>query len=207
MVRVAVAGKSVDLAQVGIVAAILVAAVTTNVLYELPAAGVWGAILLGGLVRRPDWSVLPAAALGSAFLLCLVMSASMMPVESLPQPSQWTTLGLGAVSSMFDNIPLTKLALAQGGYDWGFLAYCVGYGGSMLWFGSSAGVAISSIFPEAKSAAQWFVAGWHVTVGYVLGFFAMVLLIGWQAEPVHNGHAGAHGPEVKVAAPGPAAPR
>ena len=35
------------------------------------------------------------------------------------------------------------LALKQGGYDWGFLAYSVGFGGSMIWFGSSAGVALS----------------------------------------------------------------
>jgi hypothetical protein len=45
------------------------------------------------------------------------------------------------VGTWFDNIPLTKLALVQGGYDWGGLAYTVGFGGSMIWFGSSAGVA------------------------------------------------------------------
>ena len=56
---------------------------------------------------------------------------------------------------MFDNIPLTKLALEQGGYDWGVLAYAVGFGGSMIWFGSSAGVAVSNLFPEAKSVGQW----------------------------------------------------
>ena len=50
--------------------------------------------------------------------------------------------GSGFLSSVFDNIPLTALALKQGGYDWGFLAYAVGFGGSMIWFGSSAGVAI-----------------------------------------------------------------
>ena len=208
LVRQVDAEKKVDLAQVAIVAGILVAAVLTNLLFELPAAGVWGAILIGSLVRRPDWSVVPTAAVGSAFLLCLVMSASMMPVESLPSASQWTTLGLGAVSSVFDNIPLTKLALAQGGYDWGFLAYCVGYGGSMLWFGSSAGVAISSIFPEAKSAAQWLVAGWHVIVGYVLGFLAMVLLLGWHAEPPHgpNAHLSTHEPSMTAPA-GATAPK
>ena len=30
---------------------------------------------------------------------------------------------LGFVSAVFDNIPLTKLCLDQGGYDWGVLAY------------------------------------------------------------------------------------
>ena len=45
----------------------------------------------------------------------------------------------------------TALALKQGGYDWGGLAYAVGFGGSMIWFGSSAGVALSNSYPESKS--------------------------------------------------------
>jgi hypothetical protein len=48
-------------------------------------------------------------------------------------------LGLGFLSAVFDNIPLTALALKQDGYDWGFLAFSVGFGGSMIWFGSSSG--------------------------------------------------------------------
>ena len=83
------------------------------------------------------------------------------------------------MSAVFDNIPLTALALNQGGYDWGFLAYAVGFGGSMLWFGSSAGVALTNLYPEGKSAAQWLRQGWHVALAYVLGFAAMVLLLGW----------------------------
>ena len=71
------------------------------------------------------------------------------------------------MSAVFDNIPLTALALKQGGYDWGFLAYAVGFGGSMIWFGSSAGVALSNQFPEAKSAIAWLRGGWHVAVAYV----------------------------------------
>ena len=81
---------------------------------------------------------------------------------------------------MFDNIPLTALALKQGGYDWGVLAYTVGFGGSMIWFGSSAGVALSSLFPEARSTVRWLRDGWHVALAYVLGFFALLLTLGWQ---------------------------
>ena len=39
-----------------------------------------------------------------------------------------TAFGLGWVSAVFDNIPLTKLALEQGGHDWAMLAYAVGFG-------------------------------------------------------------------------------
>lgn len=189
------AAPPIDWSYLGLVFSILVAAIVTNLVWGLPAIGVWGAILLGGLLRKPDWSVLPAAATGMVFLLSLVTSASMMPVQDLPDASATTAFGLGIVSAFFDNIPLTKLALAKGGYDWGLLAFCVGYGGSMLWFGSSAGVAISGLFHEAKSAKAWLVSGWHVAVGYVLGFLAMLLLLGWHphaASKQANPHGGVH---------------
>jgi hypothetical protein len=122
------------------------------------------------------------------FLLALVTCASLMPVEKLPPASWQTTLGLGFVSAVFDNIPLTALALKQGGYDWGMLAYAVGFGGSMIWFGSSAGVAISNMFPEAKSVGRWLAAGWHVALAYVAGFVAIMLVVGWQPTD-KRGHA------------------
>ena len=110
----------------------------------------------------------------------------MMPVEHLPAASAQTTFGLGFVSAVFDNIPLTKLALEQGGYDWGALAYAVGFGGSMIWFGSSAGVAVSNLFPEAKSVGQWLREGWHVAVGYVVGFLVLMAVLGWHPHASHR---------------------
>jgi Na+/H+ antiporter NhaD/arsenite permease-like protein len=135
-------------------------------------------------LRRPDWSLLPGATKGSIFLLALVVCASMMPVERLPLASWQTALGLGFLSSVFDNIPLTALAIKQGGYDWGFLAFAVGYGGSMIWFGSSAGVALSNMYPEAKSVGRWLRHGWHVALSYVIGFFVMLALIGFHPDSV-----------------------
>lgn len=103
-----------------------------------------------------------------------------MPVDKLPAASWPATMGLGFVSAVFDNIPLTALALKQGGYDWGMLAYAVGFGGSMIWFGSSAGVAVASLFPEARSVGRWLAEGWYVVPAYVVGFAAMLLLVGWH---------------------------
>jgi Na+/H+ antiporter NhaD/arsenite permease-like protein len=102
-----------------------------------------------------------------------------MPVDSLPTPSWQSTFGLGAVAAVFDNIPLTALALEQGGYDWALLAYAVGVGGSTIWFGSSAGVALTNLFPEGRSVGRWVKDGWHVIVAYVLGFFFMLAIHGW----------------------------
>jgi Na+/H+ antiporter NhaD/arsenite permease-like protein len=190
LVRNEQAPPPVDGVKLGIVLLIVAGAISANVLLDFPAAGVWAAIVLGALVRPPNWKVLPPATVGMLFLCSLVLTASMMPVDELPAATPWTTLGLGFVSAFFDNIPLTKLAIDQNTYDWGLLAFAVGYGGSMLWFGSSAGVAISGLFPEAKSALAWLKAGWHVAVGYVLGFFAMLAVFGWHPHPLpkHDAH-------------------
>ena len=181
----------VDWARVAIVAIILVSAIGANVTanQKFPAlleqvlvigAAVWVAIFATAAWRKPDWKLLPDAFKGSLFLLCLVTIASMMPVEKLPAASWQSTFSLGFISAVFDNIPLTALALKQGGYDWGMLAYAVGYGGSMIWFGSSAGVAISNLYPEAKSVGRWLRHGWHVALAYVIGFAVMLALAGWH---------------------------
>jgi len=187
----------VDYVRVGIVALILVLAIVTNVTVNVQftevsdsfpflGAAVWVAILVSIPLRRPDWEVMPETIKGSIFLLSLVTCASMMPVERLPVASWQSAMGLGFLSGVFDNIPLTALALKQGGYDWGMLAYTVGFGGSMIWFGSSAGVALSNMFPEAKSVGLWLRHGWHVTLAYVVGFCALMLILGWQPHEPHK---------------------
>ena len=155
-----------------------------HILDQMPLIGlaVAAAIFLTAPFARPDWSVVPRAARGAIFLLALVSMASMMPVKSLPLPSWETALGLGFVSAVFDNIPLTALAIKQGNYDWGFLAYAVGFGGSMIWFGSSAGVAVAGLMPEARSTARWLKEGWPVALAYVAGFFLMLALLDWNPE-------------------------
>src|SRR5258705_11349682 len=116
------------------------------------------------------------------FLLSLVWCASLMPVERLPAPSWQTAFGLGVVSSVFDNIPLTALALRQDGYDWGFLAYAVGFGGSMIWFGPWPAGAPPNNFPRAgtpgcwaRPACMWRSAMW-------LAFLCSLASPGWARE-------------------------
>lgn len=176
----------IDWGKILIVIIILAGAITTNFLLDFPAVGVWIAILIGSTFRKTAWHELPGALKGAVFLLSLVMCASMMPVDALPPASWQTAFSLGFVSAVFDNIPLTKLALEQGGYDWGVLAYTVGFGGSMIWFGSSAGVALTNMFPKAKSVVFWIKDGWHVTLGYIIGFFAMLYLAGWHPHAPHK---------------------
>ena len=208
----ATAGVQVDWSRVGIVVCILLAAIATNVLvnthypelsdsFPFLGAAVWIAILLTTSLRKPEWSLLPDALKGSIFLLSLVMCASMMPVEKLPAASWETAFGLGFISAVFDNIPLTALALTQGGYDWGGLAYAVGFGGSMVWFGSSAGVALSNLFPETRSVGAWLKNGWHVAVGYVAGFLVLLAVVGWHPHTPHKIKATAPHTEMRASSP------
>jgi Na+/H+ antiporter NhaD/arsenite permease-like protein len=174
----------VDWVKIFNVALILAGAIISNILYDMPALGVWIAIVLGAFLRKVPWKEVPGAIKGTIFLLCLVTCASMMPVEELPNASWITAFALGCLSAVFDNIPLTKLCLDQGHYDWGMLAYTVGFGGSMIWFGSSAGVAITNKFPEGRNVVLWVKKGWHVAAAYVIGFSVLYLLLGW--EPADN---------------------
>ncbi len=150
---------------------------------------VWVVILATAPIRRPDWAIMPETFKGTSFLLALVTCAALMPVEELP-PAPWqTALGLGFFSSVFDNIPLTALAIKQGGYDWGYLAFTVGLGGSMIWFGSSAGVALSNMYPEAKSFASRVKNGWSVAVAHVFGFFVKLAIVDWKPDAPHKQRA------------------
>jgi Na+/H+ antiporter NhaD/arsenite permease-like protein len=186
-------GLRIDAGRVFIVAAILITALVVNIganvkypslLDHVPLLGlsIWVVIFATAALRRPDWGVMPETFKGTIFLLSLVTAASLMPVDRLPAASWHTAMGLGFVSAVFDNIPLTALALKQGGYDWGYLAFAVGFGGSMIWFGSSAGVALSNMYPEAKSVFSWLRSGWHVALAYVIGFFIMLAFIGWHPD-------------------------
>ncbi|MFM2161581.1 MAG: hypothetical protein RLZZ383_1093 [Pseudomonadota bacterium] len=195
------AAVHVDWTRVGVVGFLLLAAMGTNIGMNVAAPelsdkgpwlglALWVALLLSSPVRTPTWSLLPEALKGSVFLLSLVLCASMMPVSELPAASWPTAMGLGFVSAVFDNIPRTALAIKQDGYDWGVLAMAVGYGGSMIWFGSSAGVAVSNQFPEAKSTLDYLKNGWHVALGYTVGFLVMIAVVGWHPHALGTASGG-----------------
>jgi len=175
-----------DVKRIILVAFILIGAILSNYFLDFPAIGVWFVIIIGSFIIKTPWDEIPKSLQGTIFLIALVTSASLMPVEELPAATWQTAFSLGFVSAVFDNIPLTKLCLDQGGYDWGVLAYAVGFGGSMIWFGSSAGVALSNIFPEMRSVVDYVRQGWFVIVAYIIGFFIMLGVVGWHPHTPHR---------------------
>jgi hypothetical protein len=56
----------------------------------------------------------------------------------------------------------------------------------MTWFGSSAGVAITNEFPEARSLSRWIKEGWFVPLAYLVGFFVMLALWGWDTRTLYG---------------------
>jgi len=56
----------------------------------------------------------------------------------------------------------------------------------MIWFGSSAGVAVTNVFPEARSVGQWLRHGWHVAPAYVVGFAILLAVLGWNPHEPHR---------------------
>jgi hypothetical protein len=45
-------------------------------------------------------------------------------------------------------------------------------------------VALSNNFPEARSVGRWLRHGWHVALAYVVGFFVLLAVLGWNPHPI-----------------------
>jgi len=169
---------------------ILVVAIVTNVTMNVKfpeisdhfpfiGASVVIALLLTVPLRRPDWEVLPESFKGSVFLLSLVLSATMMPVEKLPAASWHTAMGLGFVSAV-STIFLSPRSRSSKAGTIGLFGLRSRVRRIDDLFGSSAGVALSNMYPEAKSVGRWLYHGWHVSLAYVIGFFVLLFVMGWH---------------------------
>jgi hypothetical protein len=97
--------------------------------------------------------------------------------RALPDASWRVALGLGFVSAVFDNIPLTALALKQGGYDWGFVAVRRRLRRLDDLVRLVAGVALTNQYPEAKSVFAWIRGGWHVDGSRTSSDSAVMLVV------------------------------
>lgn len=170
----------VDKKKLIVVGLILVGAIVFNYLLELPAIGIWLAILIGMLITRINLKTAAESYDSTVFLVALVFCAELVPIESVPDASILSTMAIGFVSAVFNNIPLTQLCLIKGGYDWPLMSYAVGFGGSMIWFGSSAGVAVCDKFNKARSFMNWLRYGWHIPFAFVIGFGVYLLVLGWD---------------------------
>jgi len=85
---------------------------------------------------------------------------------------------------IFNNNFLAALTLKQDGFYWGFLVHALGFGGSMIWFGSFAGVALCNVYP---------LENWSKTGLSMVSFAVLLMMMGWHP-----------GSQLRAAAPSPA---
>jgi hypothetical protein len=133
-----------------------------NIAFDQPGLGLWVGLIGGMLAGRVkmDWHAFQETVPNTIFLVVLVATAGLLPLEELKPilaklDINSVAILLGILSPWFDNIPLTAIAIKIGGFDYGLLAYCVGFAGSAMWFGSSAGVAMGLKFPETYNTKRW----------------------------------------------------
>ncbi len=83
----ATTGVQIDHGTLIIVLSILLSTILANYFFRMPAMGVWAGIFIGAFFRKTPWKEISHALPGTIFLLCLVTSASLMPVNELPSAS------------------------------------------------------------------------------------------------------------------------
>lgn len=157
-----------------------------NVFFDQPAIGLWSGLLIGLAIGRIPLNgmELLKALPNTAFLVTLVATAELLPLHEVKpflngMSRDELAIVLGLKSAWLDNIPLTAIGISLGGFGWGLLAYCVGVGGSSMWFGSSAGVAVGNTFHEAHNTKRWAVPFVVVTVLYLVGVACYLLVWRW----------------------------
>ena len=116
--------------------------------------------------------LLAVAALNSLGVLAVI---SNLLLGSSPEPERIIigNSGLGILSAVVDNVPLTALAIdvipVTSAQLWTLLAYCVGTGGSLLVIGSAAGVIAMGMIKELTSTAYVRIAARAVVPAYIAG--------------------------------------
>ncbi|MBX7145298.1 MAG: hypothetical protein K1X79_12660 [Oligoflexia bacterium] len=156
----------------------------------MPASfGVWGAVLTGYYLfhlRQPAEEFKKAGST-AAFLAGLMLIAALCPKGAMPDPSFQQEMGLGFFSSIFDNYPLTYMAAQQSPHFWALLAFAVGFGGSLMWFGNAASVALAEHFQSVKVIRYtWWMS---IVMGLALaaGCYAISWYHGgWIATPLRH---------------------
>ncbi|WP_242645126.1 citrate transporter [Candidatus Ichthyocystis hellenicum] len=130
---------------------------------------------LTSLWRKVSKTTLEKNMSGHFLLLGLIINANLLDISSLPKPSTISTFMLGITSAFLDNIPLTAMAIEQKGYNWPLLAFSVGFGGSLMWFGSSAGVVLTQHLKKGRVIKDWI--SFPLILSFVAGFYAIHLSV------------------------------
>lgn len=146
-----------------------------NFKFGFPCLGIVPLILLTAGER--SWAPIKEGSSAATFLLPLIVAAGFINLGLvIPHDTLCSTgmvVSTAWISAIIDNIPVTKVLFEANVGHWALLAFCVGVGGSMTYFGSTTSVAvIEGYHKEVQEElandrfknlfAYWIIRGWFM---------------------------------------------
>jgi Na+/H+ antiporter NhaD/arsenite permease-like protein len=111
------------------------------------------------------------AAVGALYFLGWLALAAVVYDPSVLGPT-WSNIGVGFLSAIVDNVPVMSAVLKASpemGLDqWMLVTLTAGVGGSLISFGSAAGVGVMGKLPGIYTFGAHMKYSWTVFVGYVV---------------------------------------
>ena len=111
------------------------------------------------------------AAVGALYFIGWLALAAVVYDPSVLGPT-WSNIGVGFLSAIVDNIPVMSAVLKASpemGLDqWMLVTLTAGVGGSMISFGSAAGVGVMGKLPGIYTFGAHMKYSWMIVIGYVV---------------------------------------
>jgi len=111
------------------------------------------------------------AAVGALYFIGWLALAAVVYDPSILGPT-WSNIGVGFLSAIVDNIPVMSAVLkaspAMGLDQWMLVTLTAGVGGSMISFGSAAGVGVMGKLPGVYTFASHMKYAWTIIIGYFI---------------------------------------
>ncbi|MEA1891897.1 MAG: sodium:proton antiporter NhaD, partial [Campylobacterota bacterium] len=109
------------------------------------------------------------AAVGALYFIGWLALAAVVYDPSVLGPT-WSNIGVGFLSAIVDNIPVMSAVLkanpAMGLDQWMLVTLTAGVGGSMISFGSAAGVGVMGKLPGTYTFGAHMKYAWTIIIGY-----------------------------------------
>jgi len=111
------------------------------------------------------------AAVGALYFIGWLALAAVVYDPSVLGPT-WSNIGVGFLSAIVDNVPVMSAVLkaspAMGLDQWMLVTLTAGVGGSLISFGSAAGVGVMGKLPGIYTFGSHMKYAWMILVGYIV---------------------------------------
>jgi len=111
------------------------------------------------------------AAVGALYFIGWLALAAVVYDPSVLGPT-WSNIGVGFLSAIVDNIPVMSAVLksnpAMGLDQWMLVTLTAGVGGSLISFGSAAGVGVMGKLPGIYTFGSHMKYSWMILIGYIV---------------------------------------